>query len=138
MIWAASMPGVFTNGEVMSTGKKRRTKFTPDRVPSHQDNGTVAPMRDVEFIEEMCDRFMVAWEASGLSKQAFAESVGLTGSQLTNISRYRNPPPHKTLAEAARIYGLTTDFFYTGTLGGMRDQKMADRLRDVLAARART
>lgn len=93
-------------------------------------------MRDVEFVEGLCDRFMAAWEASGLSKQEFARSVGLTGPKLTNIGNYRNPPPHKAIAEAARVYGLTTDFFYTGTLGGMRDQKMADRLRELLANRA--
>jgi transcriptional regulator with XRE-family HTH domain len=92
-------------------------------------------MRDVEFIESLCDRFLAACEAAGGSKRDFAEAVGLTSQQLTNISRYRNPPPHKAIAEAARLYGLTTDFFYTGNLGGMRDQTMAVRLREILAKR---
>lgn len=93
------------------------------------------PVRDVEFIEGLCDRFMAACEATGQRKQDFARSVGLTSQQLTNISRYRNPPPHKALAETARVYGLTTDFFYNGTLGGMRDQAMAARLRAILTRR---
>lgn len=92
-------------------------------------------MRDVEFIEAMCDRFMAACEASGQLKQEFAHAVGLTAQQLTNISRYRNPPPHRAIFEAARVYGLTTDFFYTGNLGGMRDQTIAGRLRAVLTRR---
>lgn len=92
-------------------------------------------MRDVVFVEGLCDRFMAACEASGQLKQDFALAVGLTPQQLTNISRYRNPPSHRAIAEAARIYGLTTDFFYTGNLGGMRDQAMAGKLRAILARR---
>ncbi len=75
---------------------------------------------------------MAACEATGRPKKEFAETVGLTPSQLTNISRYRNPPPHKAIAMAAQTYGLTTDFFYTGNLGGMRDQAIAQRLREIL------
>lgn len=78
---------------------------------------------------------MAACEATERPKREFAEAVGLTPQQLTNISRYRNPPPHKAIAEAARIYGLTTDFFYTGTVGGMRDQTMAIKLREILSRR---
>jgi len=96
---------------------------------------TLPAVTDVEFIEGLCDRFMAAWEASGLQKQEFAQMVGLTGPQLANINRYRNPPPHKAIAEAARVFGLTTDFFFTGNLGGMRDQNMADKLRAILANR---
>lgn len=90
-------------------------------------------MRDVELQEALCDRFMAVAEASGKSKQDFAASVGLTPPQLTNIRRYRNPPPHRAIAAVQQEYGVTTDFFYTGNLGGMRDQNMADRLREVLA-----
>jgi hypothetical protein len=93
-------------------------------------------MRDVELVEGLCDRLMVAWEASGLSKAEFAESIGLTGPKLSNIARYRNAPPHTAIAAAARTYGLTTDFFYTGNLGGMRDQNMADRIRRIIKARS--
>lgn len=92
-------------------------------------------MRDTELREALCDRFMAVAEASGKQKQDFATSVGLTGPQLTNISRYRNPPPHKAIAAAAQAYGVTTDFFYTGNLGGMRDQDMADKLRKILESR---
>jgi transcriptional regulator with XRE-family HTH domain len=94
-------------------------------------------MRDVEFIESVCDRFMLVWEASGMSKQDFAASVGLTGPQLANIKTYRNPPPLKAMAEAARVYGLTTDFFLSGNLGGMRDQNMATTLRQALNSKRR-
>lgn len=109
--------------------------FTPPFVQIQRPACTFRAMRDVEFIEGLCDRFMAACEASGKSKQDFAESVGLRPPQLTNISRYRNPPAHRAILEAARVYGLTTDFFYTGNLGGMRDQSMADKLRAILAAR---
>jgi hypothetical protein len=107
-------------------------RFTDDSVQDQERNGTLLHMRDVEFIEAMCDRFLAAQEATGLPKKEFAESVGLTASQLTNIRNYRNPPPHKAIALAAQTYGLTTDFFYSGNLGGMRDQSMAKRLREIL------
>lgn len=73
-------------------------------------------MRDDGFIEALCDRFMVACEASGQLKQEFARSVGLTAQQISNISRYRNPPSHQAIAAAARVCGLTVDWFYTGDL----------------------
>jgi ribosome-binding protein aMBF1 (putative translation factor) len=115
----------------MSSGRLSRivkSNFSGRRAPFRA-------VRDVEFIELMCDRFMAACEASGLSKQDFARTVGLTAQQLSNISVYRNPPSHKALAEAARAFGLTTDFFYSGNLGGMRDQTMADKLREILTSR---
>lgn len=119
----------------MSSATLTSGRFTDDIVRVQETASTMRPVRDVEFIEGMCDRFLAACEATGLSKQGFAKSVGLTGPQLTNIKTYRNPPPHKAIAEAARIYGLTTDFFYTGNLGGMRDQNMADKLREITASR---
>ena len=106
--------------------------FTVGRVQIHGSKVNVRGMRDVDLIEGLCDRFMLAQEASGRSKAEFAESVGLTGPKLTNIKRYRNPPSHHAIAAAAQIYGLTTDFFYTGNLGGMRDQCMADKLRKLM------
>ncbi len=85
-------------------------------------------LRDVEFKEALCDRFVLAQEASGLGKKAFAESVGLTAQQLSNIARYRNPPPPKAVNEACRVYGYTTDFFYRNEWGGMRDPTLPGRL----------
>jgi transcriptional regulator with XRE-family HTH domain len=79
----------------------------------------------------MCDRFMLAQEASGLPKGRFAARVGLTPSQLTNIARYRNPPNHEAIELASRELGLTTDWFYFGSRAGFREPRMADRLRDL-------
>lgn len=115
-----------------------RSRFTPAFVKIQRHKAMLPAVRDVEFIEAMCDRFMAACEASGQPKKDFAAAVGLTAPQLTNISRYRNPPPHRAISEAARVYGLTTDFFYTGNLGGMRDRSIAARLRQILAARSAT
>jgi len=131
------MSAHFTNREVVSTPNFAPARFTDDFVHAHGTAGRFPGMRDVEFIEGLCDRFMVACQASGLGKAEFAASVGLTGPQLTNISRYRNPPPHKAIANAARIYGLTTDYFYLGAIGGMRDQSIADRIRKLAVQPAR-
>jgi len=54
------------------------------------------------LLEQICDRFLLAQEATGLTKGAFARRVGLTPSQLTNISKYRNAPPHEAIEKAAR------------------------------------
>jgi transcriptional regulator with XRE-family HTH domain len=101
-------------------------------------NGLPAIMvavRDVELIEAMCNRFLAVCEATGQLKQDFAQSVGVSPQSLTNISNYRNPPSHFAIEAVSRLYGVTADFFYTGNLGGMRDETMATKLRKILARR---
>lgn len=85
--------------------------------------------------EALCDRLILLRDASGLPKGKFADRVGLTPSQLTNISNYRNAPAHEVIAKAAHEFGLTIEWFYTGSTVGFRDPKLAERLRE-LAARA--
>lgn len=84
---------------------------------------------ETEFVELMCNRFMLAQEASGLNKKRFAAAVGLTPSQLSNIAIYRNPPSHEAIRRVVREFGFTADWFYSGERAGMRDPKLADRLR---------
>jgi hypothetical protein len=86
-------------------------------------------MRSVELIEFMCGQLLRLQEASGRRKGEFAESVGLTPQQLTNISNYRNPPAPTVIAEAWRVYGVPADFFYFGALAGIADRDLAERLR---------
>lgn len=81
------------------------------------------------FREQLCDRFLLAQEATGLSAAAFGKRVGLTSPQMTNIKNYRNPPSHEALAATVREFGFTTDWFYSGNRIGFRDQALADRLR---------
>jgi transcriptional regulator with XRE-family HTH domain len=83
------------------------------------------------FLEGMCDRFLLAQEATGLSKFAFAKRVGLTPSQLTNIKNHRNAPAHAAIHAAMREFGFTADWFYSGSRVGFRDQSLADRLRAI-------
>ena len=87
------------------------------------------PMNAASLRESLCDRFMLAQDATGLSKGEFAAAVGLTPSQLTNIKRYRNPPSHEAIYRAVREFGFTADWFYEGTKSGFRDPTLADRLR---------
>lgn len=89
---------------------------------------------DTTFREGMCDRFLLAQEATGLGKKAFAEKVGLTPPQMTNIRRYRNAPSHEVIHRAIREFGFTADWFYEANKVGFRDPGLADRLR---AAEAR-
>lgn len=93
---------------------------------------TVYPMTetsDTELTELMCNRFLLAQEASGLNKKTFAGRVGLTPSQLTNITRYRNPPSHEAIKRAMDEFGFTADWFYAGMKVGFRDPRLTDRLR---------
>ncbi len=84
---------------------------------------------DVAIVEGLCDRFMLAQEATGLKKTAFARRVGLTSQQMSNIGSYRNPPPHEAIYRAVREFGFTADWFYVGTRGGFRDPGLGERLR---------
>jgi len=89
------------------------------------------PGKAKSFREGLCDRFLLAQEATGLSKKEFAARVGLTPPQLTNISTYRNPPSHEAILAAMREFGFTSDWFYAGSRVGFRDASLADRLRQV-------
>lgn len=86
-------------------------------------------LSETEFKEMVCKRMRLAQEVSGLNKKTFAKSVGLSPSQLTNIFRCRNKPSPTVIANAAREYGFTTDFFYTGDRGGMRDPQLPGKIR---------
>lgn len=83
---------------------------------------------DTAFIEALCDRFVLAQEATGLPKGKFAERVGLTGPQFTNISKYRNPPSHEAIRRAVEQFGFTSDWFYFGSRVGFRAPDLAERL----------
>jgi transcriptional regulator with XRE-family HTH domain len=84
---------------------------------------------DTVFIEKLCDRFLLAQEATGLSQAAFASRVGLTSPQMTNIKKHRNPPSHEAIRNACREFGFPSDLFYEGVTYGVRDPAMAERLR---------
>lgn len=89
------------------------------------------PFASTALQEALCDRLRLLQEASELPKGKFAKRVGLTSSQLTNIARYRNPPSHDVIAKAAEEFGLTSEWFYSGSTVGFRDQGLADRLREL-------
>jgi hypothetical protein len=85
-------------------------------------------IQEPAFHEALCDRFVLAQEATGLPKGKFAERVGLTSPQFTNISRYRNPPSHEAIRKAVQEFGFTSDWFYFGSKAGFRDATLAERL----------
>jgi hypothetical protein len=84
---------------------------------------------DPDFLEQLCNRFILAQEATGLSRVAFGKRVGLSGSQMTNISRYCNPPSHEALRNACREFGFTANWFYEGSPAGLLDAIIAERKR---------
>jgi transcriptional regulator with XRE-family HTH domain len=86
---------------------------------------------DIAFLEELCDRFMLAQTATGLTRTAFGKRVGLSVSQMTNISRHRNPPSHEAIKNACREFGFTPNYFYDGSRVGLLDALIAGRLRDM-------
>jgi transcriptional regulator with XRE-family HTH domain len=88
---------------------------------------------DTVFIEQLCDRFILAQEATGLTQAAFAQRVGLTSPQMTNIKKYRNPPSHEAIRNACREFGFPANWFYEGTKFGMLDPAIASRLKDLRA-----
>lgn len=95
------------------------------------------PTTNTELHEALSDRFMLAWEATGLLKKDFAARVGLTSQQMTNIKTYRNPPSHEAISAASREFGFTSDWFYFGSKAGFRDPDLADRLREAEARQGR-
>ena len=62
---------------------------------------------DHDFLEQLCDQFILAQEATSLSQGAFhASRVGLSGPQVTNIKKHRNPPSHEAIRNACREFGF--------------------------------
>ncbi len=88
---------------------------------------------DTRFREAMCDRFLLAQEATGLSAKQFGAQIGLSPSQMTNIKTYRNPPSHEAIRNVVREFGFTADWFYFGSRAGFRVDDLADRLRNLEA-----
>jgi transcriptional regulator with XRE-family HTH domain len=83
---------------------------------------------DTSITDGICERFMLAQEATGLSKTEFAARVGLTPQQFSNILKLRNPPSHAVISRAMREFGFTADWFYQGIKVGFRDPALAARL----------
>jgi transcriptional regulator with XRE-family HTH domain len=107
--------------------------FTDRKMQIHAPWNSLPGMAITEtaFQEALCDRFVLAWEATGLLKKDFAARVGITSQQFTNISRYRNPPSHDVIRRAVNEWGFTTDWFYFGSRIGFREPKLAERLREL-------
>jgi transcriptional regulator with XRE-family HTH domain len=83
-----------------------------------------------QIVKEMlCDRLMLLQEATGLNRKQFAERVGLTKQQLSNIAIYRNPPSHAVIHKALLEFGVPPDYFYTGVKVGIRDENLVRLLR---------
>lgn len=81
--------------------------------------------------EGIGNRFILGQEATGLSKSEFALRVGLTPQQMSNIKNFRNLPSHEAIHAAVIEFGFTSDWFYTGSRVGFRDDKLAERLREL-------
>lgn len=109
--------------------------FTTEKMNFHNPCNNLAgmPTHEPALHEALSDRFGLAQEATLLSKSKFAKRVGLTASQFTNITRYRNPPSHEAIRAAVREFGFTADWFYFGSMIGFRDPSLADRLRELQA-----
>jgi transcriptional regulator with XRE-family HTH domain len=80
-------------------------------------------------VEGLSERFVLAQEATGLTKTEFAARVGLTPQQLSNIKSGHNPPSHEAIYRAMQEFGFTADWFYLGSRVGFRDPDLGERLR---------
>lgn len=52
---------------------------------------------DTVIVEKLCERFRLAADACTKTKREFANRVGLSSSQLSNLGNNRNPPPHTAI-----------------------------------------
>jgi transcriptional regulator with XRE-family HTH domain len=86
-------------------------------------------MTEYSLRELLCDRFILAQEASGLNKSSFALRVGLSPPQLTNIARRRNPPSHIAIMRAVEEFGFKVDWFYGGHWSGVDNPALQPKLK---------
>jgi transcriptional regulator with XRE-family HTH domain len=83
---------------------------------------------DTVIVEKLCERFRLAADACTKTKREFAERVGLSSSQFSNLGNNRNPPPHTAIYKAWVEFGIPADYFYHGVKAGIRDPAIAKRL----------
>lgn len=88
---------------------------------------------DTVIVEKLCERFRLAADACTKTKREFANRVGLSSSQLSNLGNNRNPPPHTAIYKAWVEFGIPADYFYHGTKVGFRDPTVAKRLSELEA-----
>jgi hypothetical protein len=67
---------------------------------------------DMAYREFLCDRVMLAWEASGVSKLRFARSIGISAPLLSNYAAYRSTPSHAVLSAICDNYGIPPGYFF--------------------------
>lgn len=128
------MPHNFTVREVRVKPGLGRRSFTHRSVQIHHSADNLAGMKETDIKETICVNFLRLCEATGLQKKQFVEPIPMSPQQLSNVAIYRNPPSPYILAETSRIYGIPVDFFYFGTLSGIRDEKLAQKLRELSAS----
>ena len=67
---------------------------------------------EMEYREFLCDRVMLVQEASGIGKQRFAHSIGISAPILSDYANYRSSPSHAVLSAICSIYGVPQDFSF--------------------------
>lgn len=70
---------------------------------------------DMAQREFLCDRVMLVWQASGLSKTKFAASIGISVARLGNYAAYFRTPSHAILSRICDTYGIPPAYFFTAT-----------------------
>lgn len=67
---------------------------------------------EMEYREFLCDRVMLVQEASGIGKQRFAHSIGISAPILSGYANYRTSPSHAVLSAICSVYGVPPGFFF--------------------------
>jgi transcriptional regulator with XRE-family HTH domain len=67
---------------------------------------------EVKVREIICDRVMLVWEASGLSKQAFADAIGIKDTLLSNYRKRRSTPAHTVIGRICVKFSIPPSYFY--------------------------
>lgn len=89
--------------------------------------GKLARVRERELL---CNRFMVAQEATGLNKKDFGAAVGASPQTMSMIKAYSRQPSREVVQAAIREFGFTAEWFYLGQRGGIQDRELAEKLRE--------
>lgn len=67
---------------------------------------------EIALREYICERVMLVWEASGLGKSVFAQTIGISAPLLANYAKFHSTPSHTVLTRICHRYGMSPDYFY--------------------------
>jgi transcriptional regulator with XRE-family HTH domain len=62
--------------------------------------------------EAICERILLVWESSGMTRANFARLIGVTPQAISNYASYTRMPTHATIYRTCERFRVSPSIFY--------------------------